>query len=79
MTNGLSHPYHLDESISILGALGPVFVSFFNEIVYRDVKPQSKQKQKFFNEFLVSKQISPRCDAAFCGVTSGADLFAYVP
>ena len=29
--------------------------------------------------FSQSKQNSPRWDAAFCGVTSGAILFAYVP
>ena len=33
----------------------------------------------FFDEFSLSKQNSPRCDAAYCGVTSGAILFAYVP
>ena len=33
----------------------------------------------FFDEFLLTKQNSPLWDAAFCGVTSGAILFAYVP
>ena len=33
----------------------------------------------FFDEIPLSKQNSPRWDAAFCGVTSGAILFAYVP
>ena len=33
----------------------------------------------FFDENHISKQNSPRWDAAFCGVTSGAILFAYVP
>ena len=33
----------------------------------------------FFYEIRVCKQISPRWDAAFCGVTSGAILFAFVP
>ena len=32
----------------------------------------------FFDEIPVSKQNMPRWDAAFCGVTSGATLFAYV-
>ena len=32
----------------------------------------------FFDEIPLSKQNSPRWDAAFCGVTSGAILFAYV-
>ena len=32
-----------------------------------------------FDEIPPSKQNSPRWDAAFCGVTSGAILFAYVP
>ena len=33
----------------------------------------------FFDEISLCKQNSPRWDAAFCGVTSGAMLFAYVP
>ena len=33
----------------------------------------------FFDEFPVSQQNSPRWDAAFGGVTSGAILFAHVP
>ena len=33
----------------------------------------------FFDEIHVSKLYSPRWDAAFCDVTSGAILFAYVP
>ena len=33
----------------------------------------------FFNENLLSKQNSPRWDRAFCGVTSWAILFVYVP
>ena len=33
----------------------------------------------FFDENQNCKQNSPRWDAAFCGVTSGAVLFAYVP
>ena len=32
-----------------------------------------------FDEIPVSKQNGPRWDAAFCGVTSRAILFAYVP
>ena len=33
----------------------------------------------FYDENRVSKQNCPRLDAAFCGVTSGAIQFAYVP
>ena len=33
----------------------------------------------FFDENHVSKQNSPRWDAVFCGVSSGAILFAFVP
>ena len=33
----------------------------------------------FFDEIHVSKLNSPRWDAAFCDVTSGGILFAYVP
>ena len=57
MTNGLSHPYHLDESTFIMDIRG-IF--------------------SFFDEIPVSKQKSPRWNAAFCGVTSGSILFAYV-
>ena len=35
-------------------------------------------KISFLYESHVSKQSSPRWDATFCGVTSGAILFAYV-
>ena len=59
VTNGLSHPYHLDESIFIFGGIGGIF--------------------SFFDENHVSKQNSPRWDAAFCGVTSETILFACVP
>ena len=34
---------------------------------------------QIFDEISLSKQNSPGWDAAFCGVTSGAMLFAYVP
>ena len=55
VTNGLSHPYHLDESIFILGTSGVFFFIFIS----------------FFDENRVSKQNSLRWDAVFCGVTSG--------
>ena len=63
MPNGLSHPYHLDESTFIYRGIMSVFVFIFTS---------------FFYENPVSKQNSPRWEAAFCGVTSGAILFAYV-
>ena len=59
VTNGLSRPYHLDEST----------------FIYRDTRIDFS----FFDEIHVNKQNSPRRDAAFCGVTSGSILFAYVP
>ena len=33
---------------------------------------------QFFDKNSISKQNSPRWDATFCGITSGAILFAYV-
>ena len=64
MTNGFSHPDQLDESIFICkGVRGTVIIHFIS----------------FFDEVPLSKQNSPRRDAAFCGVTSGAILFDYVP
>ena len=51
-------------SLSLLGVLGLFFILFFSQ---------------FFDDNYLSKQNSPRWDAAFCGVTSGAILFANVP
>ena len=61
--NGLSDSYHLDEST-------------FN---FRDIGSKFPFLFFLFGENYVSKQNSPRLDAAFCGVTSGAILFVYVP
>ena len=33
----------------------------------------------FYDEISLRKQNSPRWDAEFCGISSGAILFAYVP
>ena len=63
MTNENSHHYHLDESIFIFRGIRSDLFIFYS----------------FFDENHVSKQNSPRWDAAFCGVTSAAILFAYVP
>ena len=60
--SGLSHPYHLDDSSFICRGIGNEFFIFIS----------------FFDENHVSKQNSLRWDAGFCGVTSGAILFAYV-
>ena len=56
VTNGLSHPYQLDESTYIFRGIGINF--------------------SLFGENHVTKKNSSRWDAAFCGVTSGAILFA---
>ena len=63
LTNIISHHFHLDESIFISRGVGSDFYFFFIS---------------FFDEITLCKQNSPRWDAAFCGVTSGAILFAYV-
>ena len=68
------HPYHLDESTFILGAMG-VFFFFFH--FYR-LHILLQVFISFFDENHVSKQNSPRWNAAFCGVTSWATLFDYV-
>ena len=52
--------------LSFLGVLGVIFILF---IFLSD----------FFDEISLCKQNSPRWEAAFCGVTSWAMLFAYVP
>ena len=51
--------------LSLLGMLGVIFILFF--VI------------SFFEDFFLCKQNSPRLDTAFCGVTSWAMLFAYVP
>ena len=63
LTNGFAHHYHLDESIFIFRGVRNDFYFFIS----------------FFDEISLCKQNSPRWDAAFCGVTSGAILFAHVP
>ena len=63
LTNGFSHHDQLGEST-------------FN---FRGVRCDFDFFISFFDEISLSKQNSPRWDAAFCGVTSGAVLFAYVP
>ena len=61
LTNGFSHHYQLDESTFVFRGVRSDFLSF----------------NQFFDENSLSKQNSPRWDAAFCGVTSGAIMFAY--
>ena len=60
--NGFSHRFHLDEPTFIFRGIGSIFFIFIS----------------FFDENQVRKQNSPSRDAAFCGVTSGAILFACV-
>ena len=55
VTNELSKPLHLDESIFILRGIGSNFFIFIS----------------FFDENPVSKQKSPGWDTGFCGVTPG--------
>ena len=61
--NGLSHAYQMDESTFISRGSGSDFSFLF----------------LFFDKNPVSKQNSPRWEAEFYGVTSGAILFCYVP
>ena len=63
LTNGSSHHYHLGEST----------------FVFRGFRCDFTCLSFYFDEISLSKQNSPRWDASFCGVTSGAILFAYVP
>ena len=63
LTNGFSHHYDLGEST-------------FN---FRGVRNDFYFLSDFFYEISLCKQNSPRWDAVFCGVTSGAMLFAYAP
>ena len=61
-TNEFSHYYHLGESTFIL----------------RGIRSDCEFLIQFSMSIPLSKQNSPRWDAAYCGVTSGAILFAYV-
>ena len=63
LTNGLAHHYQLGELTFIFR---DVRSDFFFLIL-----------SHFFDEITFSKQNSPRWDAKFCGVTSGAVMFAY--
>ena len=60
--NGLSHPYHLDESIFIFRGISRNFSFLFH----------------FSMNIMSANRIAPD-GTLFCGVTSGAILFAYVP
>ena len=62
LTNGFSHHYHSGQSTFIFRGVKSDFYFFY----------------LIFDEISLCKQNSPRWDAAFCGVTSGAILFAYV-
>ena len=65
LTNGFSHRYQLGESTFIFRGVRSDFYFF---------------SISFFDEISsLCKQNSLRWDAAFCGVISGAILFAYVP
>ena len=60
MTNGIAHQYHLDEST----------------LIFRVFRCDFKILFHFFDEISLCKQNSPRWDAVFCDITSGAMLFA---
>ena len=61
-TNEFANHYQLDEST----------------FIFRGVSSEFYFSISSFDEISLCKQNSPRWDAAFCGVTSGAMLFAYV-
>ena len=64
LTNGFFHHYQLDESTFIFRGVRSDFYFFLSD---------------FCDEISLGKQNSPRWDAAFCGITSAAMPFAYVP
>ena len=51
----------------------------FERSVFRELRSDFVFLFKTLNEIPLSKQNSTRWEAAFCGVTSGTKLFAYVP
>ena len=63
LTNGFAYHYHLGDCTASL----------------RGSRSYSNFYLRIFDENPLSKQNSPRWDAAICGVTSGAMLFVYVP
>ena len=50
-----------------------------NKQLLRGTRSNFEFFMSFFDEIPLSIQNSSRWDATFCGVTSGAILFAYVP
>ena len=79
LTNGFSHLSHLEESIFIFWGVRSDLSHFSMNFpcanrIAPDVTPHSAASHLE----LCCKQNSPRWDAAFCGVISGAMLFAYV-
>ena len=48
-------------------------------VIFRGISPSKFELLFHFLIYVNPKQNSPRLDATFCGVTSGAILFASVP
>ena len=69
VTNGLSHPYHLDESIFLF------FIFFFFWGGGGGIRSNVSFLFLLSIKFMLANRIGP----AFCGVTSGAILFVFVP
>ena len=65
LTNGFFNHYQLDEPTFIFRGVRSDFYLFIYLFI------------SFFDEIPPIKQNRPRWDAALCGVTSGAILFAY--
>ena len=63
LMNGFSHCYQLGEST----------------FIFRGVRSDFYFLSHFSMKFLCANRIAPDMNAAFCGVTSGDILFAYVP
>ena len=68
-----------------ISAIGNTFLLQIPKFIsYQHMRPKPGLKSprpftQFFDKSSLSKQNSPRWDAAFCGVISGAIMFAYVP
>ena len=67
---GLTHICRMDS---------PIIINWVSPLSFLGASGVILNFIPFSDDIPLSKQNSPRWDSAFCGVTSGAILFAYVP
>ena len=70
----------------LVAAINPYLMNRFSHhyhlesiFIFRGIRSDFYFLSLFFDKITLCKQNCPRWDAAFCGVSSGAILFVYVP